>query len=134
MRADDGRVVPAFITQALAETSLTIFGNGSQTRSFCYVKDEVDGLIRLMESNVEGPVNIGNPKEMTIKKFAEIILKLTGSKSKISFMPLPIDDPKIRQPDITKAKELLGWEPKTLLEKGLSETIAYFKQNFKPLR
>src|SRR5215831_2629339 len=127
MRLNDGRVVPAFISQALAGEPLTIYGDGSQTRSFCYVSDLVDGIIRLMESNVNDPVNIGNPQEMTIEEIARMIIKLTGSKSQIVYRPLPEDDPKVRQPDITRARTLLGWEPKVSLEEGLETTIAYFR-------
>ncbi len=129
MRAQDGRVVPAFITQALQGKPLTVFGDGKQTRSFCYVKDEVEGLYKLMMSDVEEPVNIGNPNEMTVVEFANTVQKVTKSKSKIIFKPLPKDDPRVRQPDITKAKKLLGWQPKTSLEKGLKETMGYFMGN-----
>ena len=127
MRLRDGRAVPAFMSQALTGTDVTIFGNGRQTRSFCYVSDLVDGIIRLMESSVNDPVNIGNPQEMTIEDIARIIIRLTGSKSKIVYRPLPEDDPKVRQPDITRARTLLGWEPKVGLEEGLTRTLDYFR-------
>lgn len=128
MRLHDGRVVPAFIAQALTGTPLTIFGDGNQTRSFCYVSDLIDGIYKLTMSNQSGPINVGNPVERTIRQFADEILKATGSKSKIEFVALPTaDDPKQRKPDITKATELLGWEPKVALEDGLVDTIAYFK-------
>lgn len=127
MRLNDGRVVPNFIGQALRGEGLTIYGDGSQTRSFCYVSDEIEGIYRLMMSDYALPVNIGNPEEHTIFEFAEIILKMTGSRSKIVFKELPVDDPKQRRPDITKARKLLDWEPKVSLEQGLKETIKYFK-------
>ncbi len=127
MRLRDGRAVPAFMSQALTGEDVTIFGSGRQTRSFCYVSDLVDGIIRLMESNVNEPVNIGNPHEMTIEQIARMIIKLTGSKSKIVYRPLPEDDPKVRQPDITRARTLLGWEPKVGLEEGLTRTLEYFR-------
>jgi dTDP-glucose 4,6-dehydratase len=129
MRVNDGRVVPAFLSQALKGEPLTVFGDGKQTRSFCYVSDLVDGIFRLATSQQSGPINVGNPSERTMIEFAEEILKSTGSSSKITFVPLPTaDDPKQRKPDITKAKTLLGWEPKIELAQGLVETIAYFKQ------
>ncbi len=128
MRLDDGRVVPNFIAQALRGEDLTVYGDGSQTRSFCYVSDEIEGIYRLMMSDYVEPVNIGNPEEYTILEFAKIILKITGSKSKISFKPLPIDDPKQRRPDISRAKAILNWEPKVSLEQGLKQTIEYFKE------
>ena len=128
MQLDDGRVVPAFIDQALRGEPLTVFGDGSQTRSFCYVSDLVDGLYRLMLSNERLPVNLGNPGEMTILEFAQRIQKIVGAKTPIEFKALPEDDPKQRQPDIEKAKRLLGWEPKVNLEDGLRETIAYFQK------
>lgn len=128
MRLNDGRVVPNFIRQALRGEDLTIYGDGSQTRSFCYVSDEIEGIYRLMMSDYSMPVNIGNPEEHTILEFAQIILKLTGSSSKIVFKDLPVDDPKQRKPDITKARNILGWEPKVALESGLEETINYFKK------
>nr|MDP9324599.1 GDP-mannose 4,6-dehydratase [Acidobacteriota bacterium] len=127
MRLRDGRAVPAFMSQALTGDDVTIFGSGQQTRSFCYVSDLVDGIIRLMESNVNDPVNIGNPQEMTIEAIARMIIKLTGSKSKLVYRPLPEDDPKVRQPDITRARTLLGWEPKVGLEEGLTRTLEYFR-------
>lgn len=127
MRLDDGRVVPAFIGQALTGRPLTIFGDGSQTRSFCYVSDLLDGIYRLMMSDFHEPVNIGNPREMTMLEFAEAIIKATKSRSKIIFKPLPQDDPKQRQPDITKAKKILKWEPQVNLAAGMKQTIAYFR-------
>ena len=127
MQLDDGRVVPAFIDQALQSKPMSVFGNGSQTRSFCYVQDLVDGLYRLALSEERYPVNLGNPQEMTILEFAERIQRLTGAKAQLEFKPLPEDDPKQRQPDISKAKRLLGWEPKVALEVGLRETIEYFQ-------
>ena len=127
MRLRDGRAVPAFMSQALTGEDVTIFGSGQQTRSFCYVSDLVDGIIRLMESKVNDPVNIGNPKEMTIEEIARAIIRLTGSKSKLVYRPLPEDDPKVRQPDITRARTLLGWEPKVSLEDGLTRTLEYFR-------
>jgi dTDP-glucose 4,6-dehydratase len=127
MRLNDGRAVPAFMSQALRGEDVTIFGSGQQTRSFCYVSDLVEGVVRLMESNVNDPVNIGNPREMTIEEIARAIIKLTGSKSKIVYRPLPEDDPKVRQPDITRARTLLGWEPKVTLEEGLIKTLDYFR-------
>jgi len=119
--------VPAFMSQALEGTDVTIFGNGRQTRSFCYVSDLVDGIIRLMQSSENDPVNIGNPQEMTIEDIARMIIKLTGSKSQIVYRPLPEDDPKVRQPDITRARTLLKWEPKIGLEEGLTRTLEYFR-------
>ena len=127
MRVKDGRVVPAFISQALRNEPMTVFGDGSQTRSFCYVSDLVEGIYRLLMSNETMPVNIGNPNEMTVLQFAKEIKRLTGSKAPIEFLPLPEDDPKIRRPDISKAKALLGWEPKVPLEEGLQRTIDYFR-------
>jgi dTDP-glucose 4,6-dehydratase len=127
MRLRDGRAVPAFMSQALTGDDVTIFGSGRQTRSFCYVSDLVDGIIRLMESNVNDPVNIGNPQEMTIEAIARMIIRLTGSKSTLVYRPLPEDDPKVRQPDITRARTLLGWEPKVGLEEGLTRTLEYFR-------
>jgi dTDP-glucose 4,6-dehydratase len=128
MRLRDGRVVPAFISQALNDEPLTVFGDGSQTRSFCYVSDLIDGIVRLALSDFHEPVNIGNPAEMTILDFAQKILALTGSTAQIVFKPLPVDDPRVRQPDITRAKRLLGWQPKVDFESGVRETIGYFKQ------
>ena len=127
MRVRDGRAVPAFMSQALKNEDVTIFGSGSQTRSFCYVTDLVDGILRLMESDVHDPVNIGNPHEMTIEEIARAIIDISGSSSKIVYRPLPEDDPKVRKPDITRARTLLGWEPKVPLEEGLQKTLAYFK-------
>jgi dTDP-glucose 4,6-dehydratase len=127
MRLNDGRVLPAFIGQALRGENLTIFGDGSQTRSFCYVDDLVEGIYRLLMSNHVGPVNVGNPQEITIKDFAEEIIKLTGTNQKVVYHPLPQDDPKQRQPDITLAREILGWEPKVDRAEGLKRTYAYFK-------
>ncbi len=127
MRLRDGRAVPAFMSQALRNEDVTIFGSGQQTRSFCYVSDLVDGVIRLMLSDVNDPVNIGNPHEMTIEEIARAIIRLTGSKSRLVYRPLPEDDPKVRQPDITRARTLLGWEPKVGLEEGLLKTLEYFR-------
>lgn len=127
MRVRDGRVVPAFIAQALKNEPMTVFGDGSQTRSFCYVSDLVEGIYRLLMSDEVNPTNIGNPSEMTVLQFAEEIRRLTGSKSEIEFRPLPEDDPKIRRPDITKARTLLDWEPKVPLAEGLQRTIDYFR-------
>lgn len=127
MRLNDGRALPAFMGQALRGENITVFGDGSQTRSFCFVSDLIDGIWRLSESDEPYPVNIGNPSEMTIKEFAETIVRLTGSGSKITYHDLPEDDPKQRRPDITRAKELLRWEPKVVLADGLAETLAYFK-------
>jgi dTDP-glucose 4,6-dehydratase len=128
MQLQDGRVVPAFLDQALRGEPLTVFGDGSQTRSFCYASDLVDGLYRLMLSDERYPVNLGNPREMTILEFAELILKLTHSSSPIERRPLPEDDPRQRQPDISKAKQLLGWEPRVPLEDGLKYTADYFRR------
>jgi dTDP-glucose 4,6-dehydratase len=127
MRLNDGRVVPAFISQALNQEELTVFGDGKQTRSFCYVSDLIEGILRLGLSDYHEPVNIGNPREMTIFEFANKILEITGAKSRISTKPLPVDDPKVRQPDITRARKLLGWEPKVDFESGIRETISYFR-------
>ena len=127
MRLKDGRAVPAFMSQALRNEDVTIFGDGSQTRSFCYVTDLVDGIVRLMDSNTNEPVNIGNPHEVTIKQIAETIIRLVGSKSNLVYRPLPVDDPKQRRPDITRAQTILGWEPKVDLEQGLLKTVDYFK-------
>jgi dTDP-glucose 4,6-dehydratase len=127
MRVNDGRAVPAFASQALRNEDVTIFGDGSQTRSFTYITDLVDGIIKLMLSSQNDPVNIGNPAEMTIKQIAETIIRMTGSKSKIVYRPLPTDDPKQRRPDITRARTLLNWEPKVALEQGLVTTIDYFR-------
>jgi dTDP-glucose 4,6-dehydratase len=127
MRVNDGRAVPAFMSQALRNEDVTIFGDGSQTRSFTYITDLVDGIIRLMLSEQNDPINIGNPREMTIKEIAETIIKMTGSTSRLVNKPLPTDDPKQRRPDITRARTLLGWEPKVHLEEGLVKTIEYFR-------
>jgi dTDP-glucose 4,6-dehydratase len=127
MRVRDGRAVPEFISQCLRNEDVTVFGDGQQTRSFCYITDLVDGIIRLMLSDLNEPVNIGNPTEMTIEEIAKTIIEMTGSKSKIVYKPLPADDPKVRKPDITKARTLLGWEPKVPLREGLTKTIAYFR-------
>ena len=128
MRAKDGRVVPAFISQALSGADLTVFGDGLQTRSFCYIEDEVEGIMRLMKSDYHLPVNVGNPGEYNMLELAEIILELTSSKSKITHKPLPKDDPKKRCPDITLAKKLLKWEPKVNVKDGLAKTIEYFRE------
>jgi len=127
MRTHDGRAIPNFITQALKGEEITVFGDGSQTRSFCYISDMVEGIYRLMLSDYNLPVNLGNPNEMSILDLAKVIIKLTKTKSKIRFLPLPQDDPKVRQPDISTARKELGWEPKVPLEKGLKETIKYFR-------
>ena len=127
MRLNDGRVVPNFIGQALRGEDLTVYGDGSQTRSFCYVSDEVEGIYRLMMSDYTNPVNVGNPEEHTILEFAKLIIEITGADSKIVFEELPVDDPKQRRPDITKARRLFGWEPEVSLEQGIKETIKYFK-------
>jgi len=127
MRVNDGRAVPAFASQALRGEDVTVFGDGTQTRSFTYISDLVDGIIRLMLSKVNDPVNLGNPREMTIEEIARTIIRMTGSKSRIVYKPLPTDDPKVRQPDITRARTLLGWEPKVQLEEGLVTTLAYFR-------
>lgn len=128
MRLNDGRALPAFIGQAIRGEDITVFGDGSQTRSFCYVDDQVEGIFRLLMSDYTMPVNIGNPDEITIKEFAEEIIKLTGTNQKIVYKPLPTDDPKQRQPDITKAKKILGWEPKISRKEGLKITYNYFKK------
>jgi dTDP-glucose 4,6-dehydratase len=128
MRVEDGRAIPAFLSQALRGEDVTVFGDGTQTRSLCYVSDLVDGLFRLIESEEANPVNIGNPSELTIRQLAERIIALTGSRSRIVTRPLPVDDPKVRQPDITRARTLLGWEPKVALDDGLRRTIDYFRR------
>jgi dTDP-glucose 4,6-dehydratase len=133
MKLDDGRVVPAFLDQALRGAPMTIFGDGSQTRSFCYVTDMVDGLYRLMQSDERYPVNLGNPLELTIREFAERIKGLTGAKSEIECRPLPEDDPKQRRPDIGKAKRVLGWEPRVGLDEGLRMTVEYFRSRLSPI-
>jgi dTDP-glucose 4,6-dehydratase len=127
MRVNDGRAVPAFMSQALRNEDVTVFGDGSQTRSFTYITDLVDGVIKLMLSGTNDPVNIGNPAEMTIKEIAETIIRMTGSTSRIVYRPLPTDDPKQRRPDISKAQRLLGWNPTVHLEEGLVKTIEYFR-------
>ena len=127
MRADDGRVVPAFINQALRNHDITVFGDGKQTRSFCYISDLIDGIYKLMNSKTNDPVNLGNPNEMSVLEFANEIIKLTKSNSKVVFKPLPVDDPHVRCPDISKAKKELKWEPKVHLSEGLSYTIDYFR-------
>ena len=129
MRKNDGRVVPNFIAQALSGKPLTVYGDGSQTRSFCYISDLVEGICRLMISKVNEPVNLGNPDEYTVMDFAKKILKLTGSNSGIDFRPLPVDDPKTRCPDISRAKELLKWEPKVSVDDGLKKTIEWCRKN-----
>jgi dTDP-glucose 4,6-dehydratase len=133
MRMNDGRVVPAFVGQALANRPITIFGSGTQTRSFCYCSDLIEGIYSLMMSDTPLPVNIGNPREMTMLEFAEAVIKATGSKSQLIYQPLPQDDPKQRQPDITRAKTILGWEPKVTLDEGLAKTIEYVR-NLNPAK
>jgi dTDP-glucose 4,6-dehydratase len=128
MRLRDGRAVPAFMSQALRNEDVTIFGDGAQTRSFCYVSDLVDGILRLLESSTNEPVNIGNPHEITIEEIARTIMRLVGSTSRVVYRPLPVDDPKQRRPDITRARTLLSWEPKVMLEEGLLKTVEYFRQ------
>ncbi len=128
MRLGDGRVVPNFITQALRGEALTVYGDGSQTRSFCFVDDLIEGIVRLLRSDCAQPVNLGNPHELSVREFAETIIRLTGSSSSIAFEPLPVDDPKVRQPDVGFARQLLDWEPRVSLEDGLSKTIAYFQE------
>ncbi len=128
MRLNDGRVLPNFVYQALRGEPLSVYGDGKQTRSFCYVSDLIDGIYRLWERGRHEPVNIGNPREMTILEFAEMVLRYTGSKAGIAFEPLPVDDPKRRCPDITRARELLGWEPKVSLEEGLPPTVEFFRR------
>jgi dTDP-glucose 4,6-dehydratase len=127
MRVQDGRAIPAFMSQALRGEDVTVFGDGSQTRSLCYVSDLVEGIVRLMESDVSDPVNIGNPEELTIRQLAERVIAVSGSRSRLVERPLPVDDPKVRQPDITRARTLLGWEPRVPLEQGLPKTLAYFR-------
>jgi dTDP-glucose 4,6-dehydratase len=134
MRLNDGRALPTFMLQALRGEDVTVFGDGSQTRSFCFVSDLIDGIVRLSRSNERYPVNIGNPHEITIHQFAEKVVELTGSKSKIVNRPLPEDDPKIRQPDITKARQLLGWEPKVPLHEGLKTTLEFFQKQVARLK
>src|SRR3990167_8006555 len=127
MRIKDGRAIPNFIAQALKDEDITVYGDGAQTRSFCYITDLVEGIYRLLLSDYNLPVNIGNPSEMTVKGLAEEIIRLTGSKSKITNLPLPEDDPKVRQPDISRARNILGWQPRVELGEGLEKTIGYFK-------
>jgi dTDP-glucose 4,6-dehydratase len=127
MRVRDGRAVPNFIGQALRGEDVTVYGDGTQTRSLCYITDLVDGVIRLMLSSANDPTNIGNPQELTIEEIARTILRLTGSSSRIVYKALPVDDPKVRKPDITRAKAILNWAPKVSLDEGLGETIAYFR-------
>lgn len=131
MRADDGRAAPTFIQQALRGEPVTVFGDGSQTRSLCYVSDMVEGIYQLLVSNVTEPVNIGNPDEVSILELAQKVLKITGSKSLIIHKPLPVDDPKVRQPDLSRAKELLGWKPKVSVDEGLELTVEWFRKKFK---
>src|SRR5436305_9028297 len=131
MRLNDGRVVPNFISQALRGEPLTVYGDGSQTRSFCYVSDLVEGIVRLLRSDHSEPVNCGNPTEISILQFAERIKALTGSKSEIVFRPLPEDDPKVRQPDIGKARALLGWEPRVETDEGLRLTVDWFREELR---
>ena len=131
MRLEDGRAIPAFMTQALANRPLTVFGDGSQTRSFCYIDDMVEGLYRLLLSSHPGPVNLGNPNEMLLRDLARKIIALTRSKSRLTFRPLPVDDPKVRQPDISLAKKVLGWEPRIDLDVGLRNTIRHFRKRRK---
>lgn len=128
MRADDGRVVSNFIVQALGGTPLTVYGDGRQTRSFCHVRDLVDGVYRLLHSDEAGPVNLGNPTECTVRALADEVLRLTGSASGFSVLPLPEDDPRVRQPDISRARTILGWQPQVPLTAGLAETVAYFRE------
>jgi len=128
MRPDDGRALPNFMVQALRGEELTVYGDGTQTRSFCYVDDLIEGIQRLLFSNEVGPVNLGNPEEITILDFAKEIIALTGSKSKLTFCPLPQNDPKVRQPDITKAKAILKWQPRVPRREGLRRTLDYFEQ------
>ena len=128
MRVEDGRAIPAFMSQALRGEDVTVFGDGSQTRSLCYVSDLVEGIFRLMHSDTSDPVNIGNPEELTIRELARRVVALAGTKSRIVEKPLPVDDPKVRQPDISRARSILGWEPKVPLDEGLPRTLAYFRQ------
>ena len=134
MRLDDGRALPTFVSQALTGKDITVFGDGSQTRSFCYVTDLIDGIYKLLLSDIKTPVNIGNPSEITIKQFAEEVIAFTKSKSRIVYKPIPEDDPQIRRPDISKAKKLLGWKPHVNREEGLIKTIDYFKEKLKQKR
>jgi dTDP-glucose 4,6-dehydratase len=132
MRLRDGRAVPAFMSQALTGEDVTIFGDGTQTRSFTYISDLVDGILRLMDSDTNEPINIGNPHEVTIEEIARTIIKLVGSRSTLVYRPLPVDDPKQRRPDITRARTLLNWEPMVGLEEGLLKTVGYFKSKLAP--
>jgi dTDP-glucose 4,6-dehydratase len=132
MRLTDGRAIPTFIRQALAGQPLTVFGSGSQTRSFCYVSDLIEGIWRLMHAPVSDPVNLGNPREMTLMELAKAVLRLAGSASGIELRPLPVDDPKVRQPDIERARRLLGWEPRVELEDGLARTIEWYRREGRP--
>lgn len=134
MRLRDGRALPSFLTQALRGEDVTVYGDGTQTRSFCFVSDLIEGIVRLLESNYSDPVNIGNPTEMTIEAFAREIVRATGSKSKLVFKPLPKDDPKQRRPDITRAKQLLGWEPRVPLADGIAKTIEWFRPRVAELK
>ncbi len=131
MRLDDGRALPAFMSQAIRGEPITVFGDGSQTRSFTYVDDLVEGILKLLFSEVTDPVNIGNPEEISILQFAELVREVTNSNSEIVYKPLPVDDPKVRQPDITRARELLKWEPKTKIREGLVKTLPYFRRKIK---
>ncbi len=131
MRLNDGRAIPAFFSQALNNEPITVFGDGTQTRSFIYIDDEVDGIYRLLLSDEKEPVNIGNPEEITVKQIAEEIIQITNSSSKIIYNPLPVDDPQVRQPDISKAKHVLGWEPKVQRIDGLKKTMEYFRNKIK---
>jgi dTDP-glucose 4,6-dehydratase len=128
MRLNDGRALPAFMSQALRGEQVTVFGDGSQTRSFCYVSDLVDGIVRLAHSDCAEPVNLGNPKESTILEFARTVIEMTGSTSECVHRELPVNDPKVRQPDISRAREVLGWEPRVTLEEGLGMCLGYFKE------
>jgi dTDP-glucose 4,6-dehydratase len=128
MGIDDGRVIPNFVKQALIEKDLTVYGDGTQTRSFCYISDLIDGFLHLMDNEVQTPVNLGNSDEQTILNLAELVTRLTGSESGITHKPLPPDDPQVRRPDITKAREQLDWEPNISLERGLKHSIRYFNQ------
>jgi dTDP-glucose 4,6-dehydratase len=133
MRLNDGRAIPTFIAQSLRNEDISVFGNGKQTRSFCYISDLVDGIYRLMISDYNQPVNLGNPSEMTILHMAEEVIRQTGSKSKIAYKPLPVDDPKVRQPNIDRARSILGWNPKIQLAEGLSTTIEFFRKKLQSL-
>ena len=133
MRMRDGRVVPNFIIQALRGDALTVYGDGSQTRSFCFVDDLVEGIVRLLRSDRPQPVNLGNPHELSVREFAETIIRLTHSSSTIAFQPLPVDDPQVRQPDVSAARQLLDWQPQVSLEDGLNKTIAYFQEKLETL-